>query len=630
MNTILTFLVLATTCYGFTCLNYSNNIESVTESQTVNSVQSIQNNNVYFIRSYADDSKAFDVTSGNYSSGTNVILYSATNMANQRFIFRQSDDYHWYIIPQYDVSDLFLTVSGGSSSDNTNVILKGATYTSSMMNANRFLINYNSSYGAFTIRTGNTSYSSYLSYQQNGSLTNIVQKAAPQNGLSSSFYWKIVKTDGYSVNTKKYITVSANSYSTFNLKVSKSLPYVVVSKTTASSRLYLYSSNNTLLCSGTTNSSGHQQIIYNFSNNSEYKIKFYNDTSSSQSFYLSLYPEKESYFYTYYSPNDLDTTGDITYQYSKFENNNYYLHHVNNGGSGMLCSATNTNGLKSINNQYFNLSSHGNDDGSVLLSPSTYIYPSDLPDMNNVTVALWATCFSGINNGIAETSIDNGAEYSIGWPGLGRVETSNIFINHFWENVFNNQSIENAFSNAKSFTLSSTWYLFYVMTHQTDSINNLTLFRYNNTPLTAIDNTYSLCEYRKMAKVENTINRDYELIEENDCFERYVKTIMGHLTNDFIIRDKITGECFKSYYSIKQNSNVTIYGDACRANSNKTILSSDILYANDGIKTKAYLIEDVVYSVDGLNRYDYECFDLENHNYVDFRFVVSLFSGVKL
>ncbi len=557
------------------------------------SVTSINDGDVYFVRSCYDDSMAWDVRSGNYTSGNDIVLYQATNMSNQRFVFRKADANRWYIIPQYTNDDLYLTVQNGTSYENEKIVLSPATYTSSMCEANRFYITYNSSYSSFTITT---LASKYVAVTSTSSLTEVVQKSAPSGGLSNHYRWKIVATDGISVNTTKTFSCSANSYTQFNIKLNRTLEYKVVSKINCSSRLNLYSSSGAFLTSGVTNASGYKEISYVFSKFSEYKLRFYNDTNSTLTITICLYPIKESYFYTYYNPSaqdGLNTTNDAINQMSKFEGDGYFLHHINNGSSYKLCSAINPNGLISINNKYFTISSHGsagNDGGYTWTSPTDGFNVWNLPsDMSNVEVALWATCYGGSTGSFADViTTSRGAHYAIGWPGLSDVHTGNVFVNHFWSSVFDDYSISDSFYIAKQAALDSIWYIISSLTG--DSLADLLLYEHSSAPTSNIDFSKISYDFSNFVPFESKdLPNGYILFQENPKIKRFVKIINGHPSNDYFVYNNEDGKLYKSKYNVSFNSisHSSSYVQSTDLGDESTIFS-EILYINDGINTIPY------------------------------------------
>ncbi len=612
-----------------TLLNYSDKLSfiSLTAANPNTLVSEIENNAVYFIKSASNYNKGWDVRSGDYNNNNDVLLYDSHHYGNQRFVLSKADEQCYYILP-VETNLKYLAIKSGSNSENAKLVIRSEEYSTSSVNANKFKLQYNPSTSSFRISTGASNFTKFLTLKNSNTNNGneIVHKNPTSTGFNYYYEWKLVKTDNLSINCMNSVSVGPYSSMFFNVKVPRTLTYIIEARTTAISIMNLYiHDGNVPVAESSTNNNGFQSIYCALNENIDYYLWFSNNSSLSLNFEIALFPEKEVYFSSYYEPNDINTTTDITNHYSNFLIKGYFLNHINNGHKSSLLETINANGVLSILNDYYMISSHGSENGYTWVSPTSYFYHNELPDMSNVKVAVWATCYGGKAGNIADVSVRNkNAEASIGWPGLSFVDTSRVFTNHFWPKILNGQSVESAYSQALSEAKNSWWYLLTILGG--DSLADLRLYKNSGRGEIILPTEYLVINYENMQFVDEKINYDkYKLYQYYGNYKRYVKFLDGLITNDYYIEDLSTNKIYKSKHNVDEN---TIY-----KGENPIVVSKDIkilnsmhLFAKDNDLLRKLNIKQIEKSNGNLKSYYYDIEDVYTKEQLSFEYVQELFN----
>lgn len=586
----------------------------------------IENNSAYYIRSSLNMSKTMDIRNGSYANDSDVLLYDVHNHANQRFILSKADNETYFIKPLQE-SLKYLAIKGGATSENAKFVIRPEEFSGTAIKANRFKFIFNPSTSSFRIATGASDFSKYLTLK-NANIANsneVVQKSAPSSGFTSYYEWKLVKTDNLTVNSINLTSVNANSSRFFNIRVPRTVTYIIESRTNALSKLNLYrSSDNVLFGTSFTHTNGYQRIYCNLIAGVDYHVWFTNLSNLSPTFEMVLFPEKEVYFSSYYKVRDLDTTIDVTNHYSNFEDNNYYVNHLNNTAKDNLLTYTNANGKTAIANEYYMISSHGSEGGDTYVAPTKSFKPYELPPLNNVKVAVWSTCYGGKSGNVAEVSVNSkNAEAAIGWPGLSFTDTARVFTNHFWPKILTGKNIETAYSEALTEAKNSAW--FFWTNILGDSLEHLKLYQRNSNNVAMSDSVYSF-DYSGYDRVYEIKDKQvYTLFSEKFGQKRYVKLIDGRVTNDFYIEDLGTKILYKSKSTIESVQLSSIEIQPKYAENTKRLNGTQV-YAVDNDSIRKLDISQVEVESEGLKSYHYVIHDLLTNETLPFDYVMKLFN----
>lgn len=590
-------------------------------------ITEIEDNATYFFKNMYDNNKLMDIKYANYEDNSDLVLYNAHYFNNQRFTITKASDTTYYIKP-FLADNKFLAIKSESNQENAKLIIRSEEYSSTAIKANRFKFHYNPTNNTFRISTESSDFTKYLSLNiitEND--IDVVQKSLPSSGFNSTYEWKLIKTDNLTNNSINTINVSPYSNMYFNLSVRRSMNYIIESRTIENSLMRIYrTADSSLLAESFTNNNGYQALNYYLDKNTEYYIRFYNKSNKTLTLDLVLYPEKNVYFASYYD-SELNTSSDVMSHYNNFESHGYFLNHLNNSSSNLLLNSERANGNVAINNKYFMISSHGSETGDTIVAPNKSFSASSLPNMSNVEVAIWSTCYGGKSGNAAEKSIEKGAKYAIGWPRLCFVQTSRIFTNNFWPQVLNGESVENSFNYALKKAKDSFW--FFYTNIGGDSIDYLILYKIDNNDKGFNSDDAILPSYDNLVEVNHDAIRyknEYRVIYENNNYRRYVKFINGLMSNDFYIENLLTNKLYKSKHYVNME-NIDLKKEIpTQLKSNQKKLDSTIVYAEDKGIIRKLDISQVETTTSGLKSYEYVIHDLYSGLQIPFEYVLKLFN----
>lgn len=563
----------------------------------------IEDGAVYFIRSALLDSQVLDVPNSNYSNGQDLIIYHSNGWNNQRFVMNKEGTYGGsttYTIYPLGAYDYNLSIDGENSNDGRVLQLNKSSSFGSNLNSYKFILTPGTTEDSFRIATGSSGFTKYLTFE-NYSVsdnTNVVQKAY-DSGYAKCFDWYLQKTDSLGVNTKNETNISGTNQIHFNVRVPVSGSYTFETSqydNALDTVLSIYKDDGTLLKKD--DDSGDERfskLTYYLNEDQDYWLKLsgYNSSQIGR-VYLTLKSENTVYINTYHADGDIDTRYDGISPKEDLTNAGYYVRHIVNATKSDMLS-TDENGYSRLNNKYYMLSSHGSSSGAALLSSGQYLYGSNLPNMSNSVLSVWAICYGGKEGNIAQYAVKyKNAQNALGFPGLTYANTSKTFTDKLWKEISAGKSVNDAVNSALAHTKSTHW-IFEIFGWGADTIISPKLYSktsvanfstdisnkilpyissYSSLPLT---NSESLVSFQKKYDTKTFKFDDASIV---------MKLKNGNLTNEYFIIDNdnnIKIHDTEINFSHANNRNITYPKFELKSNQRITI-QNDLNLVIDGFE----------------------------------------------
>lgn len=563
----------------------------------------IEDGAVYFIRSALLDSQVLDVPNSNYTNGQDLIIYHSNGWNNQRFVMNKEGTYDGsttYTIYPLGTYDYNLSIDGENSNDGRVLQLNKSSSFGSNLNSYKFILTPGTTEDSFRIATGSSGFTKYLTFE-NYSVsdnTNVVQKAY-DSGYAKCFDWYLQKTDSLGVNTKNETNISGTNQIHFNVRVPVSGSYTFETSqydNALDTVLSIYKDDGTLLKKD--DDSGDERfskLTYYLNEDQDYWLKLsgYNSSQIGR-VYLTLKSENTVYINTYHADGDIDTRYDGISPKEDLTNAGYYVRHIVNATKSDMLS-TDENGYSRLNNKYYMLSSHGSSSGAALLSSGQYLYGSNLPNMSNSVLSVWAICYGGKEGNIAQYAVKyKNAQNALGFPGLTYANTSKTFTDKLWKEISAGKSVNDAVNSALAHTKSTHW-IFEIFGWGADTIISPKLYSktsvanfstdisnkilpyissYSSLPLT---NSESLVSFQKKYDTKTFKFDDASIV---------MKLKNGNLTNEYFIIDNdnnIKIHDTEINFSHANNRNITYPKFELKSNQRITI-QNDLNLVIDGFE----------------------------------------------
>ncbi len=446
--------------------NHNNEIQSC--AVTWEYSNEIEDGAIYFIRSALLDSQVLDVPNSDYSNGKDLILYHSLGWNNQRFVINKEGTYGdntTYTINPLDSFSYNLSIEGENADDGKTLELKNSSTFGSNIYSHKFIFIPGATKNSFKISTGSSDFNKYLTLNNYSVADNTkIVQSNYDSSYAKCYDWYLQKTDSLGVNTKNEAYINGTNEYHFNVRVPVSGEYIFETSqydnNVVDTVLKLYKDDGTLLMLDDDSGDAHySKLTYNLDSNNYYWLKLcgYNSFQIG-SVNLSLKSLNTVYINTYHVNDDIDTRADGISPQEDFVNAGYYARHIINATKNdVLC--IDGNGYSRLNNKYYMLSSHGSSSGAALLSSGQYLYGSNLPDMSNSILSVWAICYGGKEGNIAEYAAKHrNAQKTLGFPGLTYVNTSKTFTDKLWEEITAGKSVNEAIDSALSHTRSTHWF----------------------------------------------------------------------------------------------------------------------------------------------------------------------------
>ena len=507
-------------CYAME-QNNKNEITNVTYNQTSNlslmsnsnvvplftPVNEIEDGAVYFIRNANNTNLVWDMPNANTSVGTTPILYGSTGWGNQRFIVRKealyNNEMYYTIVPLY-APDKTLRLD---SNNENELISLGYDKNTSLENflSNKFIIQQVPGTTKFVIKSGVSTFGKYIiPTNDNVASGNTLSQKTTSIALTNPKYqWEFLKTDTLGLDLKNQVYINGTNTLYFNLTPPSTGKYIIETfdnnNDDLDTYLELYDNNGTLLSyndDGTNNY--HAKIIYDFSSTDDCSIRLrgYDDEDDFGYTYLIFRPEKELFFSAVYdfNKNNNDRPGSL--EATKQQLPGYYVNiQANQGKAAALEIAA--NGKTKMNSEYYVFSGHGYSNvagvefyNSVESEGFSWY---EIPNMNGTKIAIWMTCHgarnyfkngsSGEMTSMAFRTIEQGADYSLGYVGTIYDTTQRMFPSKFFEALNTNQgiSIEQAIATATQWTINNNWWWWTFFGSANDDFKNPIIYKKNDT-----------------------------------------------------------------------------------------------------------------------------------------------------
>lgn len=197
-------------------------------------------------------------------------------------------------------------------------------------------------------------------------------------------------------------------------------------------------------------------------------------------------------------------------------------------------------GIPSYNSEILFFSGHGyyRDDGSGnneygfgVSFPQGGFYITQIYDMSNTKVAVWAACYSAnqnntYNSSMVHKSVEKGAKSALGWVDATGVSSSKKFTDAFFTALSEGKTVSEAAKKGKS----KIWWPW-------DSVRKYTLVGDGetviNTATASRSNQNNIDFNLKNEFMQKIQEGEWSTVADSDSQFRYYKMINGCLTNDF-------------------------------------------------------------------------------------------------
>ena len=483
-------------------INLGNDIRKAISNQTelgVNADQ-IDDGAVYFIHSASNSNLVWDVPANNYSNGTAPILYSKLGWGNQRFVVHEETEYnsktYYTITPLYSPETTLIL-----NSNNENETLKlGKDNNGSLQGflSNKFIIE-KSTYG-YTISTGVSSFGKYIVPKDDNISSNntLVQKTITNATTNKKYQWLFCKTDTLGNDLKNKIRINGRSKTVFNLTPPSTGEFIIETEKCGSDEidtyLELHNQDGQRLAFNddiSRPSNLYSRIIYNFETTDDLKVMVNGfDNEDIGYVYLTLRPKNALYFAGVYDfdKNNNDRPGSLKKVKPYFPN--YYIEVQGNRGTSAILE-TASNGKKKMNCEYFVFSGHGYSNAAGVefyngTFPEGFMWYK-VPKLDGTKIAIWMTCHgarnyfkygnSGTMTSMAYQSIEQGAEYSLGYVGEIYDPTLRSFPENFFEALNNGMTIPEAVNQGTEWAKTDNWWWWTFFGQFNDDFKNPILYK---------------------------------------------------------------------------------------------------------------------------------------------------------
>ena len=354
------------------------------------------------------------------------------------------------------------------------------------------------------------------------------------------------------------------------------------------------------------------------------------NASSNETFKLQIRKQKFSMF-AYDEPWYQKMTHDLIKPYNLFNNLYDCTKYENSAVTRANILSNDERNLCKLNSEIVFYSGHGSASG--LVTKTSPIVSTDVIDMSNTKVALWASCESGsnansLNMSFAEYTVTKGAKCAVGFKYVTFAPSSSVFTCEFFEQLSEGKTVEEACLKASQKII--FWF---------DTVKDYVIFGDKNT--TIVTSSTSSASYT----ARNTINYNAILGELTLNYEshnisgnvyRYYKKINEYITTDYVdltfeggnvvaVDENRIGyseilEINEEYLNTASPSSITIEGETYLKSEE---LSRNIIYYNFNNCMTPILIIGTSY-VNGSYKFcDMYCINLnsgDNINYEDICF----------
>lgn len=417
---------------------------SIINTRAFGVMSTLEDNAVYFIRSKANNNKVFDIPGSNYSEGINLELYDFLGWGNQRFViskeFTTESGTQTYRVRPLDSRNYVLAIKDASPYNDKNLLLQTEQYDSLRLLSDKFIIEYNSSSGAFRIKTGASDFTKYLAlnnYNTNNK-NNIVQKSF-DNNYSSYFEWVFEKTTTLGINVINNTTIQPNQTKWFLINNPYSVYYSIETRHSSSinTKISVYMDNNGPLLSydiGSNDTYYGSKLILNCNAYETYRLKVENLSSKSGNVSIIVRLLKVVYMsgnYDYGESIPVNMVHNLIATKNNWISIGYYpIVYGNLPHSKILEYGPNDRQL--INNNYYIFRGHGNPGGASYYNGRVsggWVDIQNMPSMENNDLVAWISCYGAANStrtmpsgeeftsSMARESVVKGTKYGLGWRG---------------------------------------------------------------------------------------------------------------------------------------------------------------------------------------------------------------------
>lgn len=513
---------------------------------------------IYFLRHSLYSNKVIDIPNSDYSNGVRPIIYDSNGFANQRFVLRGDVSFDnqktFSLSPLYDYLKC-LRLNG----DNQKFVeLNNINKKSSNLNEGKFIIEKSETPNAYRIRTGASNFTKYLTVE-NFSLVNgsrIIQDTfQPSN--SKYYDWILERTDSLGINNEDKAYINGQNNTHFNIKVPVSGLYTLESslyEKDLDTKMFVYNQNDAIIAEDDDSGEDRfSKIDAYFDSSKKYYLKLTGFNDSQIGYVkLKLSAKNNAFISTYYKEGDIDTRDDVNEPLSNFTNAGIFSKNlVNVSKYDMFFNSVDNQ--NNFNRKYYMLSSHGSENGVAVLAPDEYINGYELPDLSNVELSVWAICFGGKANNIADISVNKkNAKNSLSFPGLTYTTTSKTFTDVLWREVSKGENINDAIRYAISSTKSKHYWT-HLFGWGDDTIISPVLYsknsvsKFKQTANNEDVNVISLIKNkREIHNQQIKLNSNEQLfkVETNDGLFNFVLD-EGIITNKYYFLDKKTNKSYE-------------------------------------------------------------------------------------
>ncbi len=479
---IFTMITILTSQLTNSSINFSNDIINVENIKRLSfgNMSSLEDGAVYFIRNKVNTNKVFDVPGANYSNDNQIELYDFLGWGNQRFVLEKSFD-NTYRIRTLDANRLYLSVEGNSSETNKRILLrKEGNYNNSTILTDKFKIEYNYTYSAFTISTAISEYNKYIGLSEyNTNNKNVLVQSDLNKIYEVYFMWVFEKTTtlGVDVDNNDFYEAWENKWYLFNMQYSINFYIELNHASNIISKLSIHQDNadSTLIkevkntIDGT--STGVKMLVH-ASAFSTLKINVQNLSANNGTIKIWIYPEKTVLMTTMYDigKNNIDSATLLLDSIPNIVRAGYYPT-VQTNLPLSFAEEYSRNGKRKINSDLFFDIHHGNPGGTLFYDGTNcdggWLDILNMPSFSGTDFAFWGSCNSattsenhnnsGYTSNLALESVNKGAKNSVGFKGETLSVAVPYFVNKFIENYSNTSNILTATKYASNETNSKYW-----------------------------------------------------------------------------------------------------------------------------------------------------------------------------
>lgn len=325
--------------------------------------------------------------------------------------------------------------------------------------------------------------------------------------------------------------------------------------------------------------------------NSSYKIRVSSINGNAlNNLNINFYPDSKVYMYSYLT---------TSYPYTDYGNHITSAKPLVNMAGSYVSHSHGYYGTMAnmANNKYYMLVCPGVQNGTLKISDdNNQVLPSELPNMYNTDIAVFSVEYGGLANNAAYTAVySKDAGFSLSWPGKLNMNRTKYFTTAFWHNIALGSSPVVAMEAAKASTISNYWYIIF---WGSDTVRTPNFYvNPNKSSVLANNEIINVLEIKgnellSERAADNLLNSDsyYIMNNEYDNIIRYVKTLNGHLTNDYIIYDKLSNQYYQSAYRISLEDECYTLSKSCKEYTIYDIMPDNIKFYEEVAET--YYLKD--------------------------------------